>query len=262
MVLSKAVSITALGLSTSLALTAVFSLCSTRAALAADEKTPTAQVNATADTEVEQDAEDTAQPAVKAVNAKILPLIVEAYNELSRGEAAKAIKTLNKALTIDRDSITARRYLAFALVQNASYVQGLSQMQKLSKITPMNAFDWYVFGEAYAGANGPDHALRCYQQALSISPAYHAARGGAVKILVKQRHFVQAMEQVDKGTALAENKVVKKYYATLRQGVLDAELYQKDSARLGSNQGVSQEQMEEQASKPVLINPSMTEGDN
>ena len=256
MALSKAVSNTALGLCMSLALTAMFSMSKTSHALAADDKTPsTAQADTT-----EDDADD--EKVVKAVNEKILPLIVDAYNDLSRGDAAKAIKTLNKALKIDPDSITARRYLAFALVQNTSYVMGLNQMQKLSKITPMNAFDWYVFGEAYSGANSLDHALRCYQQALTFAPAYHAARGGAVKTLVKQKQFVQAMDQVDKGNKLAENNVVKKYYATLRQGVLDAELYQKESNRLGTTQGVTQELMDEQASKPVLINPSMSEGDN
>lgn len=251
MALSKARSIAVSGLGLGLALSAILSICSSAQALAADE-TPSAN---------QADADDDQQP-VKAVNEKILPLIIDAYNDLGKGEASKAVKTLNKALTIDPDSITARRYLAFALVQTNSYVQGLSQMQKLSKITPMNAFDWYIFGEAYAGAGSSGHSLSCYQQALAISPGYHAARGGAVKALVKQGQFGKAIELVDKGSAFATDKVVKKYYASLRQGVLDAELYQKDSARLGSNLGMTQEQMEEQASKPVLINPSMSEGDN
>ena len=111
-------------------------------------------------------------------NEKILPLINEAYKEIGQGDSAKAVKTLVKALNIDPDSITARRYLAFAMVQVAQYVPALTQMQKLSKITPMNAFDWYVFGEAYAGAGALSHSQSCYQQALAISPAYHAARGG------------------------------------------------------------------------------------
>ncbi len=252
MALSKAVSFAASSLGLALAFSAILSVSSTAQVLAADES---AAVNTPAE------AADDEQP-VKAVNEKILPLINDAYKDLNKGEATKAVKTLNKALTIDPDSITARRYLAFALVQSNSYVQGLSQMQKLSKITPMNAFDWYVFGEAYAGAGGLEHSLSCYQQALALTPGYHAARGGAVKALVKQGQFGKAIEQVDKGSTFATDKVVKKYYATLRQGVLDAELYQKDAARLGSNQGVTQEQMEEQASKPVLINPSMNDGDN
>jgi predicted Zn-dependent protease len=187
-----------------------------------------------ADAAADEKVDDADKPAAKAVNEKILPLINDAYKEIGRGEASKAVKTLVKALTIDPDSITARRYLAFAMVQAKSYVPALSQMQKLSKITPMNAFDWYVFGEAYSGA-------------------------GAV---VKKGLFAQALQQADKGVPYATDSVVKKYYASLRQGVLDAETYQKDSVRLGSTQGVGQELMEEQASKPVLINPSMSEGDN
>jgi tetratricopeptide (TPR) repeat protein len=246
--LSKAVSIT----KSALTLTAILSVLSTNYALAAEEA---------ASANKEDDTEDS-KPAVKAVNEKILPLINDAYKEIGRGESAKAVKTLVKALNIDPDSITARRYLAFAMVQAAQYVPALTQMQKLSKITPMNAFDWYVFGEAYAGAGALSHSQSCYQQALAISPGYHAARGGAVKALVKEGLFTQALQEADKGVPYATDKVVKKYYAALRQGVLDAQTYQKDAARLGSTQGVSQEQMEEQASKPVLINPSMSEGDN
>lgn len=215
-----------------------------------------------ADEAADEKVDDTDKPVAKAVNEKILPLINDAYREIGRGEASKAVKTLVKALTIDPDSITARRYLAFAMVQTKSYVPALSQMQKLNKITPMNAFDWYVFGEAYAGAGAVDHSLSCYEQALMITPAYHAARGGAVKALVKKGLFAQALQEADKGVPYASDSVVKKYYAALRQGVRDAETYQRDSVRLGSTQGVSQELMEEQASKPVLINPSMSEGDN
>ncbi|MDP3507739.1 MAG: hypothetical protein Q8T09_07085 [Candidatus Melainabacteria bacterium] len=247
MALSKAVSIAA----SALALSVIWSFTMGQAWAA--EETVTAG----------KDAEsEGSEPAVKAVNEKILPLINDAYKEIGSGEAAKAVKTLVKALNIDPNSITARRYLAFALVQSKSYVPALTQMQKLSKITPMNAFDWYVFGEAYAGAGAVDHSLSCYEQALAITPAYHAARGGSVKALVRKGLFAQALQQADKGVPYATDQVVKKYYASLRQGVLDAETYQKESARFGSSQGVSQEMMDEQASKPVLINPSMSEGDN
>ncbi|MBP9808291.1 hypothetical protein KBF38_08275 [bacterium] len=248
MALSKAVSIA----TSALALSAVLSCLNINQGWAADETQ--------SDDKVAES--DNSQPAAKAVNEKILPLINDAYKEIGRGEAAKAVKTLVKALNIDPNSITARRYLAFALVQSKSYVPALTQMQKLNKITPMNAFDWYVFGEAYAGAGATDHSLSCYEQALSITPAYHAARGGSVKALVKKGLFAQALQQADKGAPYATDNVVKKYYASLRQGVLDAETYQKESARLGSAEGVTQEQMDEQASKPVLINPSMSEGDN
>jgi len=199
---------------------------------------------------------DNTQPAVKPVNEKILPMINEGYAALARGESDKAIKVLTRALQVDAESVTARRYLAYAMVRSRAYTSALKQMQELNKLTEPSPFDWYVFGDAYLGAGAVKHALTCYQQSLVLSPGYDAARGGAVKCLAEMGLFSKAMEQVDLGNAQAKDKVVKKYYGALRQGVLDAELYRKESLRTGSTEGVTQQQMEEVGNKPILIGPS------
>ncbi len=195
------------------------------------------------------------QPAVKMVNEKILPLINEGYTALARGESDKAIKVLNRALQIDPESITARRYLAYAMVRSRAYTSALKQMQELNKLTEPSPFDWYIFGDAYFGAGAANHALSCYQQSLAQSPGYDAARGGAVKCLAEMGQFSKAMEQVDLGNAQTKDKVVKKYYAALKQGVIDAELYRREAFRGGSTEGVSQQATDEVGHKPILITP-------
>ncbi len=213
--------------------------------------------SATADQPAEQPVvtSEESQPPVKMVNEKILPMINEGYAALARGESDKAIRVLNKALQVDPESVTARRYLAYAMVRSRAYTSALKQMQELNKLTAPSPFDWYVFGDAYFGAGATNHALSCYQQSLVLSPGYDAARGGAVKCLAEMGQFSRAMEQVDLGNAQAKDKVVKKYYAALKQGVLDAEVYRKESFRGGSTEGVSQQQMDEVGHKPILISP-------
>lgn len=213
-----------------------------------------------ADDLIDQGSASGATP-VKVVNEKLLPLVNEAYKSLGKGEAEKAIKTLHKALTIDPDSITARRYLAYALVTSGSYTDALKQMQELSKLTASNPFDWYIFGEAYFGAGHMKHALTCYMRSLNMSPSYHAARGGAVKVLARMSAFQKALDQVNIGSVYATDPVVKKYYASLRQGVLDAELYRNQTAQAGTQEGFTQENLEEHGSKPIVINPSSGESE-
>lgn len=214
-----------------------------------------------ADELVESSAAPAAAP-VKVVNEKILPLVNEAYKSLGKGESEKAIKTLQKALLIDPDSVTARRYLAYALVTSGAHTDALKQMQELSKLTASNPFDWYIFGEAYFGAGHNKHALTCYMRSLNLSPSYHAARGGAVKVLAGMGQFQKALDQVQLGSVYATDPVVKKYYVSLRQGVIDAEAFRHESAQYGSRDGMTQEAMEEHGSKPIVINPSMSDPEN
>ena len=209
--------------------------------------------------------ESTATPAaapVKVVNEKILPLVNEAYKSLGKGESEKAIKTLTKALAIDPGSVTAKRYLAYALVTSGNYTEALKQMQELSKLTAANPFDWYIFGEAYFGAGHMKHALTCYMRSLTMSPSYHAARGGAVKVLAGMGAFQKALDQVNLGSVYATEPVVKKYYTSLREGVVDAELYRRQTAQAGTQDGFSQPELEEHGSKPIVIGGSGDDNGN
>ena len=85
----------------------------------------------------------------RVVSDKIAPLLSQGYALIGQGNYDKAIEVLQKALKLDKDSITARRYLAYALVRKGQAKQAIGEMQKVSKQTTPNSFDWYIFGDAY-----------------------------------------------------------------------------------------------------------------
>jgi tetratricopeptide (TPR) repeat protein len=159
----------------------------------------------------------------RPVNAKVLPLIKEGYADLSKGANDKAIKILRKACTIDPECISGRRYLAYALVKQHEYKPALIELQKVSKLVPPNAFDFYLFGEAYYGANGMKQAHDCYNEALNQNKAYAAARVGLVKTFARQNKFEEAFNTLQEGMQSTNDEAVKKYYASLTKAVTEAQ---------------------------------------
>jgi tetratricopeptide (TPR) repeat protein len=168
--------------------------------------------------------------ATRPVNEKILPIIKEGYGYLSRGAYDKAIKALQKAVSLDKDCISARRYLAYALIQKGRAKEALTEMQTVSKLVPPNAFDFYLFAAAYYAAGGVKEAKDCYVEALRQNPAYDAARAGLVKTLARQHNFDEALNNVQQGLQLAKDESVKRYYASLSKAVVEAQTYQQQSA--------------------------------
>ncbi|MBU6455287.1 MAG: hypothetical protein KGS72_26185 [Cyanobacteria bacterium REEB67] len=168
----------------------------------------------------------------KPVNAKVLPLIKEGYADLSKGANEKAIKVLRRACTIDPECISGRRYLAYALVKQHQYKPALLELQKVSKLVPPNAFDFYLFGEAYYGANGMKQAHDCYNEALNQNKAYAAARVGLVKTFARQNKFEEAFNALQEGMQSTNDEAVKKYYASLTKAVTEAQAESKTPATL------------------------------
>jgi len=161
--------------------------------------------------------------ATRPVNEKILPLIKEGYAFLGKGSYDKAIKVLKKAIAIDKDSISARRYLAYAEVQSGHAKDALGDMQVVAKLVQPNAFDFYLFAAAYYAAGGVKEAKDCYIEALRQNPAYDAARAGLVKTLAHEHNFEEALNIVQQGLMLTQDQKVKRYYTSLTKAVLDAQ---------------------------------------
>jgi tetratricopeptide (TPR) repeat protein len=169
-------------------------------------------------------------PATRPVNEKILPLIKEGYLDLSKGSYDKAIKVLKKALSLDKEAISARRYLAYALIQTGHAQEALAQMMTVSKLVPPNAFDFYLFAASYYAAGGVKEARDCYNEALRQNPGYDAARAGLVKTLAHEHNFEEALSNVQQGLQLTKDEAVKKYYTSLGKAVSEAQSYQQQAA--------------------------------
>ena len=161
--------------------------------------------------------------ATRPVNEKILPFIKEGYAFLQKNENVKAIKVLRKAIAMDKECISGRRYLAYALVKEKDYKGALEELQKVSKLVTPNAFDFYLFGEAYYGANGTKQAQDCYSEALHQNQKYDAARVGLVKTFARENKFEDAFNTLQEGVQNANDAAVKRYYASLTKAVTEAQ---------------------------------------
>lgn len=207
------------------------------------------------------DQSATAKPAAarpqKAVNEKILPLVNSGYELINKGQFEKAIKPLEQAVKNDDQSITARRYLAFAQARAGRGKDALKNMQILAKQTTPGAYDWYIFGEAYMNAGAPTHARSCFNQAINYSPAYDAARAGVVRSDVQLKDFEDAIAKIQDGLGLTNDPNLRKYYASLYKVVSQAKVAETTPAPTATD-GSSTDPMKtaSEGSKPILIKPT------
>jgi len=167
----------------------------------------------------------TSDLATRPINEKTYPYIKEGYAYLAQRQYDKAIKVLRKAAE-DKECITARRYLAYALIQKGSAKEALNVMIAVSKMVPANAFDFYLFGAAYYAAGGTKQAKDCYNEALRQNPNYDAARAGLICSLTKQHNYEEALNAVQQGLQLTTDEKTKRYYNSLTKAVIQAQAYQ------------------------------------
>lgn len=157
--------------------------------------------------------------ALGSTNEKIYPLLGKAYDQLRNGKYDLAVNTLVQAVKTDRDSITARRYLAFALLKNGSSMEALDQMELVSRVVKPGPFDWYLFGEAYLAQGGYKEAEDCFKQAVALNPGYDAARGGLVNTYARTGKWQDGFTTLAEGMKLAKTANAKSYYKSLYAGL-------------------------------------------
>ncbi len=143
------------------------------------------------------------------------------YELVEKGAYDRAVKAFCQAVRADRDSITARRYLAYALLKSGVPDLALEQLSLISRMTTPNAFDFFLYGEAYYGMGQYKEAFGAFQKSLTAMPEFDAARGGVIKSLTLQGEFHQATNECVAGLNQAKNEASKKYYKTMLQCVKD-----------------------------------------
>lgn len=112
-------------------------------------------------------------------------LIKAGYQQICHGDHEQAIETLTAALKVDPNSVFARRYLAYALLQSGLAVQAATQFEVVSKLSPeSNSSDLAFLGDAYFYAGQYQKALHSYNQALSKDAGLDQARTGLVHTYV------------------------------------------------------------------------------
>src|SRR5277367_1575839 len=73
----------------------------------------------------------------------VYPLVKEGYDELQKGSYMDAVQSLCQAVILDRDDVSARRYLALALIKADNADRALEQMGLVGRLAQPSAFDYF-----------------------------------------------------------------------------------------------------------------------
>lgn len=159
----------------------------------------------------------------KTISSDLAPLLEKAYNQMMQGQYDPAVETLNKAIKTDKDSITARRYLAFALVKSGRPKESIDQLDLISKSVKPTYFEWCTYGEAYLASGGLDQAESCYKEALKTTPRNAYARSGMIRISIKSGNYDQALDLATEGMKSSRDPEAYNYYKNLYMSALAAQ---------------------------------------
>ena len=143
---------------------------------------------------------------------------------MRKGNYDGAVVTLAAAVKSDPDSISARRYLAFALMRNGHSQDAMYQMliiQRMAKATP---FDSFTLGEAYSKMGKMIDAENCFREALKANPNYDPARASLIKTLSSTGKYDEAFTECITGYKSAKTEMMSRYYRILYQNVQEQKL--------------------------------------
>lgn len=153
--------------------------------------------------------------AATTISEELYKRLKRGYDQVQKGSYDKAVKTFCEAVRRDRDSITARRYLAYALVKSGAGDQAMDQLSFITKMTTPTAFDLYLYGEAYFTQGNYKESLTAFEKCLAAVPNCDAARGGVIKSLTLQGEYNQATTECISGLNTASDETAKKYYQAM-----------------------------------------------
>lgn len=164
------------------------------------------------------------QARTKVVSATVGQYLQKGYEQMRKGNYDAAVRTLAAAVTADPDSVSARRYLAFALLRHGSLQEAMYQLiliQKMAKATP---FDNYTLGEAYSKMGRLNDAETCFREALKSNPNYDPARASLIKTLSSVGKYDDAFAECLNGYKAAKTEMLSRYYRILYQNVQEQKL--------------------------------------
>lgn len=164
------------------------------------------------------------QARTRVVSATVGQYLQKGYEQMRKGNYEAAVRILVAAVTADPDSVSARRYLAFALLRHGSLQEAMYQLiiiQKMAKATP---FDNYTLGEAYSKMGRLNDAENCFREALKTNPNYDPARASLIKTLSSVGKYDDAFAECLTGYKAAKTDLLSRYYRILYQNVQEQKL--------------------------------------
>ena len=160
----------------------------------------------------------------KVVSQTVGQLLQRGYEQMRKGNYELAVRTLAAAVTADPDSVSARRYLAFALMRHGSLHDAMYQLLIIQRMAKASPFDSYTLGEAYNKMGKLPEAEACFKEALKTNPNYDPARASLIKVLSSTGKYDEAFTECLTGYKAAKTELLIRYYRVLYQHVQEQKL--------------------------------------
>jgi tetratricopeptide (TPR) repeat protein len=125
-------------------------------------------------------------------------LVSAGYKLLAAGSYETAARYFSQALNADPSDVSARRYLAIALIEDGLPAQGAQQMQAVIQSGQPKELDYYYLGKADFYCANYSRSIENYQQALKINPNLELAKAGlahAYAVSGKRQYAIQLCEE-------------------------------------------------------------------
>ena len=136
-------------------------------------------------------------------------LILKAYNQIRGNDFAQATKTLCASIRTEGDSLTARRYLSYVLLQQGLAEEALKQIPTLNN---PSAFDLFLKGVAFEMNSEPATAVDWFRAAVEKEPQNAYFRNKAIEALIGQSKYDDAATLCEDGIKIATDPNVKTFY--------------------------------------------------
>jgi tetratricopeptide (TPR) repeat protein len=146
------------------------------------------------------------------------------YVLVQAGDYKAAVVILKNALRMNPNSVNARRYLAYSLVQTGSYSDAAEQLQAISVVSPLLAYDYALSGNIDVRLGLNDEALQEYRKALVLEPTMPAARAGIVELFVLASDFQGATFLCSDCIAKSHNPSELVYFKRIADSIRAAQL--------------------------------------
>lgn len=116
------------------------------------------------------------------------------YDLMVKGRFKDAIANQISAIRADRDCVTARRYLAYSLIQTGSFAEAVDQLSTIVLMTKPTALDMYLFGAASLQASQFDQAEKWFKEALQMDPQMVSAKNALQRTAMARQQQDEALK--------------------------------------------------------------------
>jgi tetratricopeptide (TPR) repeat protein len=141
-----------------------------------------------------------------------MAFLKKAYSQIGSGNFDTAINTLCVAIRNDRNSVMARRYLCYALLQRGDARQAISQLDALAQLNQGIPFDLCMRGQALQMIGEFDKATEAYKAAMGMDPKNDYVREKLIDALQNSGKYQEASAICADGYYGTADRKMKDHY--------------------------------------------------